>query len=274
MTNAVLAAILELEKVGEDSYRAVTPPGAFASSAIFGGQLIAQALRAAALTTDGRPCNSLQAYFFKAGDPARPVLFQAERVRDGRTFATRRVTALQGDQPFFVLSASFKVPEQGPDRQGTMPDAPDPDDPSLAGWDSPWERAFVTIPFELRRVAPALLPQPVGHPPVQQFWFRAPGSSQEDPALHQAMLAYLSDLGLLSTLMLPDGLPWGEIKSTSTSLDHALWFHRPTDMGQWHLYDQQSPSAADARGLAFGSIWRHDGVLVASVAQEGFYRLV
>jgi acyl-CoA thioesterase-2 len=275
LTEPTFDEILRLERIDDHLYRGITPPGAFAPNGIYGGQLVAQALRAADQTAHGRPCNSLHAYYLRAGDPALPVLYAVEPVRDGRTFATRRVTASQEGRRVLDLTASFKLPEPGPVHQGRMPQVLHPDDPALGAKRADWETAaFHGLPMELRRVTPTQLPPPLGHPAVQRLWFRATAPFADEPAMHQAVLAYISDMALLSTAMLPHGLAWSGAKAAASSLDHALWCHRPSDLRQWHLFDQQSPSAEDARGLSLGSIWRLDGVLVATAAQEGLIRPV
>jgi acyl-CoA thioesterase-2 len=273
MTAPSFDEILRVELVEEDRYSGVTPPGAFAPSSIYGGQLIAQAMLAACKTVDGRPCHSLHAYYIRAGDPTLPVVYQIERVRDGATFATRRSTARQNGKTILELAASFKRPEPGPVHQGRMPDVPAPDDPEICTDRAAWEMAIWRgLPVELRRVTPAELPPRPGHPPEQRIWFRAAAPLTDDPMMQQAALAYISDYGLVSTAMLPHGLAWSGGKVASASLDHALWYHRPSDMREWHLFDQHSPNGDDARGFGVGSIWRHDGVLVASAAQEGLMR--
>jgi acyl-CoA thioesterase-2 len=268
--------ILQLDPVEEDVFRGDTPAGAFAPSSIYGGQLVAQALRAASLTVEGRPCHSLHAYYLRAGDPTLPVFYEIERVRDGAAFAVRRLTATQNGKPILQAAASFKRPEPGQgSHQGRMPEVPAPDDPRVRAEKADWEKAiFHGLPVELRRITPENLPPPIGHPAIQRLWFRAAAPFSDTPAMQQAVLAYISDFGLLSTAMLPHGFAWAGVKTASASLDHALWCHRPSDMRQWHLYDQHGPSGGDARGFGLGSIWRWDGTLVASVAQEGLMRAI
>jgi acyl-CoA thioesterase-2 len=273
MTGPSLDDILRLERVGEDSFHGFTPSGAFAPGPIYGGQLIAQAMLAAAGTVEERPCNSLHAYFIRAGDPASPVTYDVERLRDGAAFATRRVSAHQNGKPVLHLAASFKRPEPGPAHQRPIPDVPGPDEAPAPKAD--WEKAISRgIPMEFRRVSPVELPPPIGGPAAQRLWFRATAPFTDTPILQQAVLAYISDYGLLSTAQLPHNQVWQGQRSVSSSLDHALWLHRPSDMRQWHLYDEHSPSADDARGLGLGTIWRHDGALIATVAQEGLMRPV
>jgi len=267
--------ILKLDQVGEDLFEGSTPPGAFAAAgpAIFGGQLVAQALLAAGQTAPDKIRHSLHAYYARPGDVAQPVTYEVVRVRDGRSFSTRQVTARQRGAVVLLFMASFKHPEPGPTHQGEMPKAPSPDDPQIDTgrpfWDVP---TIQGVPMELGRVVPAALPAPPGHPPVQRFWFRAKAPIAGGEAMQAAALAYISDIALLATSMLPHGDVFAAGRGVSSSLDHSLWFHRPTDVGEWHLFDQHSPAADDARGLALGSIWRADGTLVATAAQEGLMR--
>lgn len=268
--------ILNIDQVGEDLFEGATPPGAFAAAgpAIYGGQLVAQALIAAGRTAPDKLRHSLHAYYARPGDITQPVTYEVVRVRDGRSFSTRQVTARQKGAVVLLFIASFKHPEAGPAHQGRMPEAPSPDDPDINTgrlfWDVP---TMGGAPMELRRVVPLALPAPAGHPPVQRFWFRAKAPIAGGEAVQAAALAYISDIALLATSMLPHGDVFAAGRGVSSSLDHSLWFHRPTDVGEWHLFDQASLSADDARGLALGSIWRADGTLVATAAQEGLMRL-
>jgi acyl-CoA thioesterase-2 len=267
--------ILKIEQVGEDLFEGATAPGAFAAAgpAIYGGQLVAQALLAAGKTAPDKIRHSLHAYYARPGDVALPVTYQVVRVRDGRSFSTRQVTARQRGAVVLLLIASFKHPEAGPAHQGEMPKAPPPDDPKINTGRPFWpSSASDGMPMELRRIVPEAFPAPPNHPPVQRFWFRARGPIAGGEALQAAALAYISDIALLATPMLPHGNAFAAGKGVSSSIDHALWFHRPTAVGEWHLYDQMSPTADDARGFALGSIWRADGTLVATTAQEGVMR--
>jgi acyl-CoA thioesterase-2 len=267
--------IMKLDQVGDDLFQGSTAPGVFtaAGPAIFGGQLVGQALLAAGRTAPDKVGHSLHAYYARPGDVSQPVTYEVVRVRDGRSFSTRQVTARQGAAVVLLFIASFKHPEAGPTHQGRMPDAPPPDDPEINTGRPFWNVATIEgTPMELRRVVPAAFPAPPGHPPVQRFWFRAKQPVTGGEAMQAASLAYVSDIALLSTSMLPHGDVFAAGKGVSSSLDHALWLHRPSDVGEWHLFDQHSPSADDARGLGLGSIWRRDGTLVATVAQEGLMR--
>lgn len=263
--------VLGVEPVGEDVFHGVTPAGAFCLGNVFGGQMLGQSLAAAIATAEGRPFHSFHAYYLRAGKPDRPIEYRVERVRDGGAFSVRRVVASQDGKQVVELTASFKVAEEGFSHQDTMPDVPPPDALEPDANRALWEAPFRGFPFEMRRVSPAGPPPLVDAPAVQRLWVRALGLD-EDPAAHDAALAYIADYGLLATMMLPHGFAWNGVNAPSTSLDQAVWRHRPTDMRQWHLLDLHSPSASDGRGLGLGWIWRHDGVLVASTAQEGMMR--
>lgn len=247
---------------------------------IFGGQVVAQALAAAYKTVEDRACHSLQSYFIRPGDPSQPVLYQVERSRDGKSFTTRRVIAIQKGEQIFNMACSFHVAEEGFDHQSEMPDVPAPeslqddrerlrtlfaDKPDLA------RRWSAEEPIELRSVAPINLRYPEPAPTLHQVWFRAARDLGDEVALNQTLLAYASDYSLLGSAMRPHGKSWMSGIQTA-SLDHILWFHRPTNFSRWHLYVQDSPSASGARGFNRGSIYREDGVLVASAAQEGLMR--
>jgi acyl-CoA thioesterase II len=247
---------------------------------IFGGQVVAQALTAAYKTIEDRICHSLQSYFIRPGDPSLPVLYQVERSRDGKSFTTRRVIAIQKGEQIFNMACSFHVPEDGFDHQSDMPEAPEPasvrDDRELMREmfaDAPdvAERFAQDLPIEMRPVDPINMRHPQPAPPSQKVWFRARSDLGDDVALNQTLIAYASDYSLLGTCMRPHGVSWMSGVQTA-SLDHVLWFHRPTNFSLWHIYVQDSPSASGARGFNRGAIYREDGVLVASAAQEGLIR--
>jgi acyl-CoA thioesterase-2 len=248
---------------------------------IFGGQVVAQALMAAYRTVDGPTCHSLQSYFIRPGDPALPVLYQVERSRDGKSFATRRVIAIQKGEQIFNMACSFQAPETGYDHQAPMPtDAPSPDTlpddfdrltELLKDVPAQHKRWLRRRAIEQRPVEPVNQLDPKPAPPRQYSWLRCVCDPGDDIALNQALLAYASDYSLLGTAMRPHGVSWMSGVQTA-SLDHILWFHRPTNFSRWHLYVQESPSASGARGFNCGAIYREDGVLVASAAQEGLIR--
>lgn len=273
-----LVDILSIEPIEVNLFRGRSP--AADRVRIFGGQVVAQALTAAYKTVEGRVCHSLQSYFIRPGDPKQPVLYQVERSRDGKSFATRRVIAIQKGEQIFNLACSFQVPEDGYDHADAMPSAPPPE--SVPDENARWEEMFKDQPeqlkhwvrdrpIELRPVSPVNLLKPEPAPSAHQVWFRAARDLGDDIALNQVLLAYASDYSLLGTAMRPHGASWMSGVQTA-SLDHILWFHRPTNFSRWHLYVQDSPSASGARGFNRGAIYREDGVLVASAAQEGLIR--
>jgi acyl-CoA thioesterase-2 len=268
-----LVDILNIEAIDLDMFRGRTPEGQ--SRRIYGGQVVAQSLAAAYRTVEGRVCHSLHCYFIRGGDPTIPILLKVERVRDGGSFTMRRVTALQHGQQIFNLSASFQTPETGLEHQIEMPSTPGPeglldeDELRKAGGETEQRR---TWPIEVRPVDPP----PYGTAPVMDpehaVWFRARAPLGEDPMIHQCALAYATDMTLLDTSLRPHGVPWSEGRLQVASLDHALWFHHPTDFTQWHLYVQDSPSASGGRGFNRGSIFDPGGKLVASATQEALIR--
>ncbi len=282
MTTAVTTMLetLDLERLEENLYRGVSPQVGW--QRVYGGQVIGQALVAAGRTVDGRPAHSLHGYFMRPGDPEIPIIYEVDRYRDGRSFTTRRVVAIQHGKPIFTMAASFHGAEQGFDHQIAMPDVPEPEElPSeleILG------RFPDTIPANIRayfeRERPIEL-RPVGlrdylnhkkSEPVQHVWIRASAEMPDDVALHQCVLAYASDFTLLDTSLLAHGRSVFDPDLQLASLDHALWFHRPFRADEWLLYSQDSPSAFGSRGFNRGSIFTRKGVLVASVAQEGLIR--
>jgi acyl-CoA thioesterase-2 len=273
-----LIRTLSLEPIEVNLFLGRSPPEE--RFRIFGGQVVAQALMAAYRTVEGRVCHSLQSYFIRPGDPAAPVLYQVERSRDGKSFTTRRVIAIQKGEQIFNLACSFQVPEEGFDHQNAMPAAPRPETlpDDRERWremykDDPQELRYMLHerPIETRSVDPVNVLRPQPAPPSHLMWFRATKDVGDDAAMNQALLAYASDLSLLGTALRPHGASWRSGVQTA-SLDHILWFHRPTNFSRWHLYAQDSPSASGARGFNRGAIYREDGVLVASAAQEGLMR--
>jgi acyl-CoA thioesterase II len=270
-----LMKTLTLEPIEVNLFRGTSPPEE--RTRIFGGQVVAQALMAAYKTVENRVCHSLQSYFIRPGDPTRPVLYQVEHSRDGHSFATRRVLAIQKGEQIFNMACSFQVPEGGYEHQSEMPAAPSPDDAladteaMIKGQPAEATRWLRELPIEMRPVDPVYVTAPVPKPAHQQTWLRARADVGDDIALNQALLAYSSDYSLLGTAMRPHGVSWLSGVQTA-SLDHIIWFHRPTNYARWHLYVQDSPSASGARGFNRGAIYREDGVLVASTAQEGLIR--
>ena len=271
---------LTLEPLEKDRFRGESR--SLGGKSVFGGQVLGQALLAADATVEGRPVHSLHAYFLLAGDPEAPIVYEVERIRDGRSFATRRVVAVQYGRAIFNMAVSFQVPEEGLEHHAPMPDVPSPEElPSTTDLyrrvadQLPEKRrdAFVAErPIEMRPVDPGDLLNPAPRPPHRLVWLRAAGALPDDPNLHQAMLAYASDFTLLGTALFPHGLTYFQPGVQALSLDHAMWFHRPFRMDDWLLYVMDSPSASAGRGLGRGSIFTRDGRLIASVAQEGVIR--
>lgn len=284
MTSAVadLLAVLDLEKLEENLFRGVSPQVGW--QRVFGGQVIGQALVAACRTVDSsRQPHSLHAYFLLPGDPAVPIIYDVERIRDGRSFTTRRVKAIQHGQAIFTLSASFHLDEPGLEHQAVMPVVPPPEElPSDA---EIRERVLPLMPDPVRRYYERERPielKPVEYgrylsrdarDPVFHVWIRTTGTLPDDPAIHRCVLAYASDMTLLDSTLIAHGRTVFDKEIQPASLDHALWFHRPFRADDWLLYAQDSPFAGGARGFARGSIFSRDGRLVASVAQEGLVRL-
>jgi acyl-CoA thioesterase II len=273
-----LIATLTLEPIEVNLFRGRSPEDS--RQRIFGGQVVAQALLAAYKTIQGRICHSLQSYFIRPGDPAQPVLYQVEHSRDGKSFTTRRVIAIQKGEQIFNMACSFQTPEPGFDHQSEMPHADAPlsviEDGErlrleLAGRPELLADLRLDSPIEMRPLAPVstLDPKPISA--EHKLWFRARRDLGDDVVINQALLAYASDYSLLGTAMRPHGVSWQSGMQTA-SLDHILWFHRPTNFSRWHLYVQDSPSASGARGFNRGAIYRDDGVLIASAAQEGLIR--
>ena len=284
MGNALdeLVSLLALEQLEVNLFRGLSPDEN--RQRVFGGQVAGQALIAGGRTVDEGDVHSLHAYFLRPGDPKVPIIYEVDRIRDGRSFTTRRVVAIQHGRPIFNLSASFHVPEDGPEHQYAMPDAPDPDTlPTLAERLKGHEHKFPEPVLEwMRRDRPIdtrsaqlprwLDPEPGVREPEQLVWFRANGSLPDDPLLHQCIVAYASDLTLLDTATMAHARSWDDDRFMIASLDHAMWFHRPLRVDEWLLYHQKSPSAQGARGIAEGFIYRRDGALSVTVIQEGLIR--
>jgi acyl-CoA thioesterase II len=277
---AKLLQILDLERIEENIFRGRSPQAGW--QRVFGGLVIAQALVASARTVEGRAPHSLHGYFLLPGDPLVPIVYEVDRIRDGKSFTTRRCNAIQHGRAIFSFSASFHLEEQGLDHSHPMPKVAPPDElPSEAEM---LEKYGEAIPEALRRYLSR--ERPIEMRPVdvsryarheagvleQNVWLRASGRLPDDPAVHRAMLAYLSDVTLLDAVLGAHGRSVMDGSLQVASLDHALWFHRPFRADEWLLYAQDSPSSEGARGFARGLVYSHDGRLVASVAQEGLIR--
>jgi acyl-CoA thioesterase-2 len=275
-----LVGLLDLEDVEVDIFRGRT--AAVSLQRVFGGQVAGQALVAATRTVPSdRPVHSLHAYFIRPGDPEVPIVYQVERVRDGRSFTTRRVSAVQHGKTIFHLSASFQVVEPGVmEHQGEMPDVPRPEDvPTVLERLSQSPEAMSVW----SRLPRSLDVRYIGEPgwvekgtrvadPRQRVWMRVDGKLPDDPTLHACALTYASDLSLLDAVLSTHGEVWGPEGVMGASLDHAVWFHRPFRADEWVLYDCHSPSASGARGLAAGRFFSADGQHIATVVQEGLLR--
>ncbi len=277
---AELLTILDLERIEANIFRGRSPQVGW--QRVFGGLVIAQALVAAARTVEGRAPHSLHAYFLLPGDPAVPIVYEVDRLRDGGSFTTRRCNAIQHGRAIFSLSASFQAEEAGLEHAVAMPDVPMPEAlPSevemLARFGDtmpePVRRWFARErPIEIRPVDLSRYVKRAAGPPEQNVWLRATGRLPDDPGIHRAVLAYLSDMTLLDTGLMAHGHNLFDPGFQVASLDHALWFHRPFRADEWLLYAQDSPSAGGARSLTRGFLYSHDGRLVASVVQEGLIR--
>jgi acyl-CoA thioesterase-2 len=275
-----LVKLLDLEAIEVNIFRGRSPDEN--RQRVFGGQVAGQALVAAARTVEDseRMVHSLHAYFLRPGDPTVPILYEVDRIRDGRSFTTRRVVGIQHGKAIFNLQASFHVPETGPDHQLTMPTglaAPDTL-PNFKELMQPYKEqmgSFYEIPRPIDlRYADSDPISRKGRPAAgQQVWLRADGRLPNDPTLHACIVTYASDMTLLDTTLLPFGWSWESPGLQMASLDHAMWFHRPFRADEWLLYDQQAISTGAARGLASGSIYRQDGTLAVTVVQEGLARV-
>ncbi|HEY6101089.1 MAG TPA: acyl-CoA thioesterase II [Anaeromyxobacter sp.] len=254
---------------------------------VFGGQVIGQALVAAERTVDGRVPHSLHAYFLLPGDVAAPIVYQVDRIRDGRSFSARRVQAIQHGRPILSMIASFQASEPGLEHAAPMPEVPPPEAlPTSAELHERWLAEAGPVPprvaealrapsaIDLRPIDPQSPLRPAPGEPRQAFWFRAVDRVPDDPRLHRCLLAYASDYALVGTALRPHGRSWWQPSMIVASIDHALWFHRPARIDEWLLYAMDSPSAQSARGLARGLVYDRGGRLVASVAQEGLMREV
>jgi acyl-CoA thioesterase-2 len=276
----VLLEQLDLEQIETNLFRGVSMP--MGGPRVFGGQVIGQALIAASRTVEGRLCHSLHGYFLRPGDPSLPIVYDVDRIRDGRSFTTRRVVAIQKGEAIFNMSTSFQVHEEGLSHQFDMPDVPPPEECAdeseaflarMAEMPESMQRMMQERPIEMRRVEPFNFADPQKRPPYQHAWLRASSKLPDDPALHQCILAYASDMGILSTCTLPHGMSFMSGLMTA-SLDHAMWFHRPFRVDDWILFAQDSPVSGGSRGFNRGTMFTRDGTLIASVAQEGLIRLV
>lgn len=274
--------VLTVERIEQDFYRGIATPQGRGRS--FGGQVVAQALSAAAMTVDSaRPAHSLHAYFMRPGDATQPVLYRVERDRDGSSFATRRVVAIQHGKPILNLAASFHGIEPGLSHADAMPQVTPPEDlpteeeladsrPDIPDAFRQWLKTPRPVEMRSEQLRPPFDRTP--RPPLQNLWFRTKGALGDAPGLHRAALAFISDFGLLGTSMMPHGRAFADPDMQFASLDHALWIHDDFRVDDWLLYAMDSPWAGGARGFNRGRIFTRDGRLVANVAQEGLVRQV
>lgn len=276
-----LIDLLDLETIDVNLFRGTQPDTLL--QRVFGGQVAAQALVAGARTVEPeREVHSLHSYFLRPGDTAVPIVYDVERIRDGKSFSTRRIVARQHGRAIYFMTASFQVPEQGFEHQDLMPQVPSPADSIDLGElfrqrapenGDEWVREWAAL--ELRFVGDS---RPGGalpndeHPSQSRLWIRVNGDLGEDDLLHRAAFTYASDMTLLGSTLVAHGTHVSHPTMQSASLDHTIWFHRPFRADDWLLYDQVSPSASGARGLALGRLFTEDGTLVATVAQEGLIR--
>ncbi len=276
-----LLDLLDLEQIEVNIFRGRSPDER--RQRVFGGQVAGQALVAAGRTVPAdRPVHSLHAYFIRPGDPAVPLVYLVDRVRDGRSFTTRRVSAVQHGETIFTLSASFHHAEPGPEHADPMPDVPRPEDVErrqdrlarvLGEASVPWRDS----PIDLRSIGPLQVEaerDPSLRTTTNLVWLRVDGELPDDPLLHVCLMTYASDMTLLDSVLLGHGLSWWDGRTTGASLDHAMWFHRPFRADRWLLYAQDSPVAYGGRGLARGEVFTEQGELVLSVVQEGLIRTV
>ncbi|MCA9598776.1 MAG: acyl-CoA thioesterase II [Myxococcales bacterium] len=278
---AELVELLALERIEQNLFRGQSQDLGWGN--VFGGQVLGQALSAAEQTVgDARTVHSFHSYFLRTGDASRPIVYDVDCIRDGSSFTTRRVVAIQGGRPIFSMAASFQKPEDGFEHQADKPAAPGPDglrsETELARAvvdripEPLRERALAERPIEVRPVDPQDPLNPDRRPPHRQIWYRAVARLPDEPRIHQYLLAYASDFNFLGTSMQPHGVSWLSPGMQVASLDHAMWFHRPFRFDEWLLYVVDSPSASSARGLARGQFFTQDGTLVASTMQEGLIR--
>jgi acyl-CoA thioesterase-2 len=276
---ADLLELLELEPLEVNLFRGASRD--IGAPQVFGGQVLGQALTAAAATVEARVVHSLHAYFLRRGDCNAPIVYQVDRSLDGHSFSNRRVVAIQHGEQIFNMTASFQVSESGFDHQIDMPQVPPPEslpDPApapelLEKLPDKVRRFFgQPRPFEFRLVQPVNYLKPRPAPPLRQIWVRAVGKLDGDEMLHRRLLAYVSDFFLLDTATLPHGTSFLKPSLIMATIDHAMWFHRPLRVDDWLLCAMESPSASGARGFARASVFSRDGRLVASAAQEGLLR--
>jgi acyl-CoA thioesterase-2 len=278
---ADLLHLLELERIEDNIFRGESRD--IGGDRVFGGQVLGQALTAASYTAGLRQVHSLHAYFLLPGDVSAPIVYEVDIARDGKSFSTRRVVAIQHGRPIFNMAASFQTPEQGLEHSDAMPDVPGPE--GLTDVRELPREIFERVPdklrrflmherpFEFRLVEPYQVAPPVVAAPRRHLWIKTIGPLPDNADLHRNVLAYVSDYQLLVTAIRPHGIDYTAGNVQLATLDHAMWFHRPCRVDEWLLYAMESPSASGGRGLGLGRIFTRDGRLVASTAQEGVIRV-
>jgi acyl-CoA thioesterase-2 len=273
-----LVRLLDLEMIEVNVFRGVQP--AEARQRVFGGQVAAQSLMAAGRTTAHGRVHSLHAYFLRPGDPAVPILYEVDRIRDGKSFATRRVIAIQHGEAIFNMACSFHEDEPGLDHQFPMPDVPPPEEiASLPDRLAPWRSELGDWferphPIDQRYIGELPSRQTEPKEPYQRLWIRADGELPDDALLHASVAAYASDMSLFDTILAPHPGRWEDTDFMAASIDHCMWFHRPFRADDWLLFDTDSPIAAGGRGLARGFLFDRSGRLVVSMVQEGLTRVL
>jgi acyl-CoA thioesterase II len=273
-----LVHLLHLEPIEVNIFRGTQPEQD--GQRVFGGQVAGQALMAAGRTVDHGRVHSLHSYFLRPGDTTMPILYLVDRIRDGRSFTTRRVVAVQNGEAIFNMEASFHTEEAGLEHQFPMPDVPEPEEIAplperLAAWGeeaADWQSR--PHPIDQRYIGELPWKRVQSAEPYQRLWIRADGKLDDDPLLHACVATYASDMSLFDSILLPHAVHWDDVTFMGASLDHCMWFHRPFRADEWLLYDTDSPVAAGARGLARGFLFDRAGRLVVSIVQEGLARVL
>lgn len=272
----LLVRLLDLEPIEVNIFRGVQPDEV--RQRVFGGQVAAQALMAAGRTVEHGRVHSLHSYFLRPGDPSVPILYEVDRIRDGRSFTTRRVVAIQHGKAIFNLSTSFHDPEESFEHQFPMPEAPDPDTiPPITERLAPYREKLGALfdrprPIDQRHIGDLPWPRTAPQPPYQRLWIRADGTLPDDPLLHACIATYASDMSLFDTIVRPHAVRWDDPGFMGASIDHCMWFHREFRADEWLLFDADSPVASGARGLSRGFFFDRAGRLVVSMVQEGLVR--
>ena len=273
-----LVNLLDLEPIEVNIFRGIQPDEE--RQRVFGGQVASQALMAAGRTVEHGQVHSLHSYFLRPGDPMVPILYEVDRIRDGRSFTTRRVVAVQHGRAIFNMACSFHVDERGIEHQFTMPDVPDPETlPTLPERLAPWRDELAEWferphPIDQRFIGDLPWKAIEGRDPIQQLWIKADGKLGDDPLLHSCVATYASDMTLFDTILAPHSIKWDDPSFMGASLDHCMWFHRSFRADDWLLYDTDSPNAHGARGIARGFLYDQSGRLVVSMVQEGLTRVI